>query len=92
MVGKGKGQTFLPLDFSRVLMQYDDPAGAATTNIEARIAELHDDGVDRNCLPNAVLALFHYPNLNCASGCSASTTSTSPRCRSAATVTSTASG
>ena len=24
------------------------PPGAATTNIEARIAELHDDGVDRN--------------------------------------------
>jgi predicted TIM-barrel fold metal-dependent hydrolase len=64
MVGKGKGQTFLPLDFSRVLMQYDDLAGAATTNIEARIAELHDDGVDKElAFPNAVLALFHYPNM-----------------------------
>lgn len=64
MVGKGKGQTFLPLDFSRVLMQYDDLAGAATTNIEARIAELHEDGVDKElAFPNAVLALFHYPNL-----------------------------
>ena len=64
MVGKGKGQTFLPLDFSRVLMQYDDLAGAATTNIEARIAELHSDGVDTElAFPNAVLALFHYPNL-----------------------------
>ena len=65
MVGKGKGQTFLPLDFSRVLMQYDDLAGAATTNIEARIAELHDDGVDKElAFPNAVLALFHYPNMD----------------------------
>ncbi len=64
MVGKGKGQTFLPLDFSRVLMQYDDLAGAATTNIDARIAELREDGVDRElAFPNAVLALFHYPNL-----------------------------
>jgi predicted TIM-barrel fold metal-dependent hydrolase len=64
MVGKGKGQTFLPLDFSRVLMQYDDLAGAATVNIEARIAELHDDGVDKElAFPNAVLALFHYPNM-----------------------------
>lgn len=64
MIGKGKGQTFLPLDFSRVLMQYDDLAGAATTNIEARIAELHDDGVDKElAFPNAVLALFHYPNM-----------------------------
>lgn len=63
MVGKGKGQTFLPLDFSRVLMQYDDLAGAATTNIEARIAELHQDGVDKElAFPNAVLALFHYPD------------------------------
>lgn len=64
MVGKAKGQTFLPLDFSRVLMQYDDLAGAATTNIEARIAELHSDGVDKElAFPNAVLALFHYPDL-----------------------------
>jgi predicted TIM-barrel fold metal-dependent hydrolase len=63
MVGKGKGKTFLPLDFSRVLMQYDDLAGAATTNIEARIAELRADGVDRElAFPNAVLALFHYPD------------------------------
>ncbi len=36
MVGR-KGQSFLPGDFSRVLMQYDDLAGAATNNIEARI-------------------------------------------------------
>ena len=64
MVGKAKGQTFLPPDFSRVLMQYDDLAGAATTNIEARIAELHSDGVDKElAFPNAVLALFHYPDM-----------------------------
>jgi len=64
MVGRGKGKTFLPLDFSRVLMQYDDLAGAATTNIDARIQELHEDGVDKElAFPNAVLALFHYPDL-----------------------------
>ena len=62
MVGR-KGQTFLPGDFSRVLMQYDDLAGAATNNIEARIRELHEDGVDKElAFPNAVLALFHYPD------------------------------
>jgi hypothetical protein len=62
MVGR-KGQTFLPGDFSRVLMQYDDLAGAATNNIEARIQELHEDGVDKElAFPNAVLALFHYPD------------------------------
>ncbi len=62
MVGR-KGKNFLPPDFSRVLMQYDDLAGAATTNIEARIAELHADGVDKElAFPNAVLALFHFPD------------------------------
>ena len=62
MVGR-KGQNFLPGDFSRVLMQYDDLAGAATNNIEARIQELREDGVDRElAFPNAVLALFHYPD------------------------------
>ena len=44
-------------------MQYDDLAGAATKDIEARIRELHDDGVDKElAFPNAVLALFHYPD------------------------------
>ena len=62
MVGR-KGQNFLPGDFSRVLMQYDELAGAATNNIEARIQELAEDGVDKElAFPNAVLALFHYPD------------------------------
>ena len=44
-------------------MQYDDLAGAATNNIEARIRELAEDGVDRElAFPNAVLALFHFPD------------------------------
>src|SRR5690625_922968 len=62
MVGR-KGQTFLPGDFSAVLMQYDDLAGAASSNIEARIKELAEDGVDKElAFPNAVLALFHFPD------------------------------
>jgi len=62
MVGR-KGQTFLPGDFSAVLMQYDDLAGAASSNIEARIQELASDGVDKElAFPNAVLALFHFPD------------------------------
>src|SRR5215211_2850908 len=62
MVGR-KGQTFLPGDFSRVLMQYDDLEGASSSNIEARIRELHEDGVDKElAFPNAVLALFHFPD------------------------------
>ncbi|MGB8503251.1 amidohydrolase family protein [Mycobacterium sp.] len=62
MVGQ-KGQSFVVGDFSAVLMQYDDLAGAATNNIEARIRELAEDGVDKElAFPNAVLALFHYPD------------------------------
>lgn len=62
MVGR-KGQSFLPGDFSAVLMQYDDLAGAASSNIEARIQELASDGVDKElAFPNAVLALFHFPD------------------------------
>jgi predicted TIM-barrel fold metal-dependent hydrolase len=58
-----QGQSFLPDVFSAVLMQYDDLAGATTNNIEARIRELREDGVDRElAFPNAVLALFHFPD------------------------------
>lgn len=58
-----KGQSFLPGDFSAVLMQYDDLPGAASTNIAARIQELREDGVDKElAFPNAILALFHYPD------------------------------
>jgi predicted TIM-barrel fold metal-dependent hydrolase len=58
-----KGQSFLPGDFSAVLMQYDDLPGAASTNIDARIRELREDGVEKElAFPNAILALFHYPD------------------------------
>ena len=40
------GQSIVVGDFSAVLMQYDDLAGAATNNIEARVRELAEDGVD----------------------------------------------
>lgn len=62
LVGR-KGQSMLPGDFSRVLMQYDELPGAASNDIEARIRQLAEDGVDRElAFPNAVLALFHYPD------------------------------
>jgi len=57
------GQSIVVGDFSAVLMQYDDLAGAATNNIDARVRELAEDGVDKElAFPNAVLALFHYPD------------------------------
>jgi predicted TIM-barrel fold metal-dependent hydrolase len=63
MVGMKKGKAWTGGDFGRVLMQYDDLAGAASNNIEARIRELHEDGIDKElAFPNAVLALFHYPD------------------------------
>ena len=62
MVGM-KGKAWTGGDFGRVLMQYDDLAGAASNNIEARIRELKEDGIDKElAFPNAVLALFHYPD------------------------------
>src|SRR5437764_8946060 len=41
------GKTFLPKEFTAVLMQYDPLAGAATNDVEARIGELESDGVHR---------------------------------------------
>ena len=62
MVGM-KGKAWTGGDFGRVLMQYDDLAGAASNNIDARILQLAEDGIDKElAFPNAVLALFHYPD------------------------------
>jgi len=61
-IGQG-GQSFVPEVITAVLMQYDDLAGASTNDIEARIRQLHEDGVDKElAFPNAVLALFHLPD------------------------------
>ena len=88
-----KGQSFLPGDFSAVLMQYDDLPGAASTNIEARIQELHEDGVEKElAFPNACWRCSTTRTRNFANWRSASTTNTSPSCRSAPTATSTAPG
>lgn len=57
------GQSMVVGDFSAVLMQYDDLAGAVSNNIDARVRELAEDGVDKELVfPNAVLALFHHPD------------------------------
>jgi predicted TIM-barrel fold metal-dependent hydrolase len=57
------GQSFLPGDFSRVLMQYDPLEGSGSGNLDARIRELKEDGIDKElAFPNAVLALFHFPD------------------------------
>lgn len=62
MLGCG-GQSFVVGDFSAVLMQYDDLAGASTKDVNARVRELAEDGVNRElAFPNAVLALFGFPD------------------------------
>jgi predicted TIM-barrel fold metal-dependent hydrolase len=58
------GKEILPEAFISVLMQYDPLAGAATNNIDDRLAELKSDGVDKElAFPNAMLALMAYPDL-----------------------------
>ena len=83
MVGM-KGKAWTGGDFGRVLMQYDDLAGAASNNIEARIRELPRTASTRNWRsPTPCWRCSTTRTSRCASGCSASTTSTSPTCRSA---------
>lgn len=58
-----KGKSFLPGDFSRVLMQYDPLDGSGSTNLEARVADLRADGIDKElAFPNSLLALLFYPD------------------------------
>src|SRR4051794_25994960 len=57
------GRTFLPREFTAVLMQYDPLAGSATGDIAARLAELESDGVHRElAFPNALLGLMGWPD------------------------------
>ena len=57
------GRTFLPREFTAVLMQYDPLAGSSTGDIDARLAELESDGVHRElAFPNALLGLMWLPD------------------------------
>jgi predicted TIM-barrel fold metal-dependent hydrolase len=57
------GRTFLPREFTAVLMQYDPLAGAATNAPEARQRELESDGIHRElAFPNAMLGLMGWPD------------------------------
>ncbi|WP_068162433.1 amidohydrolase family protein [Rhodococcus phenolicus] len=58
-----KGKSFLPGDFSHVLMQYDPLEGSGSTHLDARIRDLAEDGIDVElAFPNALLALLFYPD------------------------------
>jgi predicted TIM-barrel fold metal-dependent hydrolase len=57
------GKGFLPREFTAVLMQYDPLTGAATNDIEARLAQLESDGIHRElAFPNALLGLMGWPD------------------------------
>jgi predicted TIM-barrel fold metal-dependent hydrolase len=57
------GKSFLPSAFSMVLMQYDPLKGAGSARLDERLAELAEDGIDRElAFPNALLALLHFPD------------------------------
>ncbi|MET9214027.1 MULTISPECIES: amidohydrolase family protein [unclassified Nocardia] len=58
-----KGKSFLPGDFSHVLMQYDPLEGSGSANLDARGADLRADGIAKElAFPNALLALLFYPD------------------------------
>jgi predicted TIM-barrel fold metal-dependent hydrolase len=55
--------SFLPPEFTHVLMQYDPLEGSSTADLDRRLEQLAADGVDRElAFPNAVLALLHFPD------------------------------
>ena len=57
------GRTFLPREFTAVLMQYDPLEGSSTADIGARLRELESDGVHRElAFPNALLGLMGWPD------------------------------
>ena len=57
------GKTFLPREFTAVLMQYDPLVGAGTNDPAARMAQLESDGVHRElAFPNALLGLMGWPD------------------------------
>src|SRR3546814_20532875 len=57
------GKTFLPKEFTAVLMQYDPLSGSGTNDREARICELESDGIHRElAFPNALLGLMGWPD------------------------------
>ncbi len=57
------GSSFLPPQFSHVLMQYDPLPGSSTADLDARLEQLAADGVERElAFPNALLALLHFPD------------------------------
>ena len=57
------GMSFLPGEFTNVLMQYDPLLGSGSGNPDARREQLAEDGVTKElAFPNALLALLYFPD------------------------------
>jgi predicted TIM-barrel fold metal-dependent hydrolase len=57
------GTSYLPPEFSHVLMQYDPLKGSSTADLDARLEQLAADGVSRElAFPNALLVLLFLPD------------------------------
>ena len=58
-----EGMAEMVREFAQVLTQYDPLPGATTSDVDARLAALDAEGVDRElAFPNAVLFLFGWPD------------------------------
>jgi predicted TIM-barrel fold metal-dependent hydrolase len=57
------GKSLLVPEFMRVLKQYDPLPGSHSGDIDARLAALDSEGVDKElAFPNAILVLFGWPD------------------------------
>jgi predicted TIM-barrel fold metal-dependent hydrolase len=57
------GKSLLVPEFMRVLTQYDPLPGSHSSDIDARLAALDSEGVDKElAFPNSILVLFGWPD------------------------------
>ena len=64
------GKSILVPEFIRVVTQYDPVPGSHAGDVEARLAALDSEGVDKElAFPNSVLALFGWPDREMREAC-----------------------
>jgi predicted TIM-barrel fold metal-dependent hydrolase len=64
------GRSILVPEFVQVLTQYDPVPGSHSGDVDARLAALDSEGVDRElAFPNSVLALFGWPDREVREAC-----------------------
>ena len=64
------GKSILVPEFIRVLTQYDPVPGSHAGDVDARLAALDSEGIDKElAFPNSVLALFGWPDREVREAC-----------------------